>query len=118
MNTIKQYPYLVAVFALLFITLFLFSLSYCGGKTDAQMDNSVSISKDKEAYLKEVEKKAKESEEKAIKAVERANELQQKFELKSHQYDQLRKKQIVIPTRNLDIYDDSLVRVWASQNQE
>jgi len=118
MNPFKQHPYLVAVFALFFIMLILFSLSYCGGQTDAKYDNSVVISKEQMEYFKSLEKKLKEVDTKTVKAVERANELQQKFELKSYQYDSLRKAKITIPTRNFDVYDDSLVRIWTNQNKE
>ena len=115
MNPFKQHPYLVAVFALLFIMLILFSLSYCGGQTDAKMDNSVVISKEQMEYFKSLEKKLKEVDTKTVKAVERANELEQKFELKSYQYDILRKKKITIVYRNLNVSDDSLTSIWASQ---
>lgn len=118
MQTFKQYGYLIAIFAMFFIMLILFSLSYCGGQTEAKMDNSVVISKEQMEYFESLEKKIKEVDSKTVKAVERANELEQKFELKSYQYDSLRNAKIVIPTRNLDVYDDSLVRIWTNQNKE
>jgi hypothetical protein len=118
MQTFKQYGYLIATFAMLCVFGVIISLSYCGGQTDAKMDNSVVISKEQMEYFKSLEKKLKEVDTKTVKAVERANELEQKFELKSYQYDSLRKAKIIIPTRNFDVYDDSLVRIWTNQNKE
>jgi hypothetical protein len=118
MNPFKQHPYLVAVFALLFIILFLFSLSYCGGKETAKMDARDIIIEQNNEEIKRLESALDLAQDKTIKAIEKSNETQQKLEIKIYQYDQLRKKKIVIPTRNTDVYDDSLVRIWTNQNKE
>lgn len=118
MNPLKQHPYLVAVFGLFFIMLILFSLSYCGGQTDAKMDARDILIEQQNEEIKRLESAIDVSQSNTLKAIEKSNELQQKFELKSYQYDSLRKAKIVIPTRNLDVYDDSLVRIWTNQNKE
>lgn len=115
MNTIKQYPYLVAVFALLFITLFLFSLSYCGGKTDAQMDARDILIEQQAEEIKRLESAIDVSQSNTLKAIEKSNELKQLYELKTYEYDQLRKKKVTIVYRNLNVSDDSLTAIWSSQ---
>ena len=116
MNPFKQHPYLVAVFALLFIILFLFSLSYCGGKEDAKMDASKSIIKDVEKANKLVDKRNKYLEEKDKRQTEQLNETTQRLELLIYKNEQLKKKGIVVPKRNFDNTDgDSLYRIWKGQ---
>lgn len=118
MNPFKQHPYLVAVFALLFIMLFLFSLSYCGGKEDGKMDARDILIEQQAEEIKRLESAIDVSQSNTLKAIEKANGLQQDLELKTYSYDSLRKAKIVIPTRDLDVYDDSLVRIWTNQNKE
>lgn len=118
MQMFKQHPWIVAIFAMFILILALSSLSYCGGQTDAKYDNSVVISKSQFKYFQSLEKRIKESQERTSKAIDKANGLQQDLELKTYSYDSLRKAKIIIPARNLDVYDDSLVRIWTNQNKE
>ena len=115
MNPFKQYPYLVAVFALLFIILFLFSLSYCGGKADGKMDARDIIIEQNNEEIKRLESALDVSQSNTLKAIEKSNELKQLYELKAYQYDSLRKKKVTIVYRNLNVSDDSLSSIWASQ---
>lgn len=116
MNPFKQHPYLVAVFGLFFIMLILFSLSYCGGQTDAKMDASKSIIKDTEKARKQVEKRNKYLEDKDTRQTEELNETKQRLELLIYKHEQLKKKGIVVPKRNFDnVSGDSLYRIWKGQ---
>jgi len=115
MNPFKQHPYLVAVFGLFFIMLILFSLSYCGGQTDAKMDARDILIEQQNEEIKRLESAIDVSQSNELKAIEKSNELKQLYELKSHEYDQLRKKKITIVYRNLNVSDDSLTSIWASQ---
>jgi len=118
MNPFKQHPYLVAVFALFFIMLILFSLSYCGGQTDAKMDARDILIEQQNEQIERLESAIDVSQSNELKAIKKATGLKHNLELKQYSYDSLRKAKIVIPTRNLDVYDDSLVRIWTNQNKE
>jgi hypothetical protein len=118
MNPFKHHPYLVAIFVMFFIMLGLFSLSYCGGKEDAQMDARDLIIEQQKEQIEALEKQIDVASDASKKSKEDLTEVQYKLEIKIYQYDQLRKKTITIPTRNTDVYDDSLVRIWANQNKE
>ena len=118
MNPFKQHPYLVAVFALLFIILFLFSLSYCGGKADAKMDARDLIIEQQKEQIEALEKQIDVASEASKKAKEDLTEVQYKLEIQIHKYDSLRKTKVKVPIRNLNVSGDSLISIWASQLTE
>jgi len=115
MQTFKQYGYLIATFAMLCVFGVIISLSYCGGQTDAKMDARDILIEQQNEEIKRLESAIDVSQSNTLKAIEKSNELKQLYELKSHEYDQLRKKKITIVYRNLNVSDDSLTSIWASQ---
>lgn len=118
MNTLKQYGYLIAIFAMFFVMLFLFSLSYCGGKADGKMDARDIIIEQKDEEIKRLESAVDVSQSNTLKAIENATKYKYDYEIKSYQYDSLRKVKPKVIYRNLDVYDDSLVNIWTNQNKE
>ena len=115
MNPFKQHPYLVAAFALLFIILFLFSLSYCGGQTDAKMDARDILIEEQAEYIERLESAIDVSQANELKAIKKATGLKHDLELKQYSYDSLRKVKPKVIYRNLNVSDDSLTAIWASQ---
>ncbi len=112
----KQYGYLYATFlALIVIGCVLLSLSYCGGKTDAKMDERDIIIEQQSEQIKALESQIDQALSNTRKANEVATENKYLLELKIHSYDSLRKAKIVIPTRNTNVSDDSLRSIWSSQ---
>jgi hypothetical protein len=115
----KQHGYLYATFgALILVGVILLSLSYCSGKSDAKIDARDLIIEQNNEEIERLESALDVAQDKTIKAIEKSKKTQQKLEIKIYQYDQLRKKTIIIPNRNTDVYDDSLVRIWTNQNKE
>jgi len=115
MNPFKQHPYLVAVFALLFIILFLFSLSYCGGKEDGKMDARDILIEDQKEYIERLEIAIDVSQANELKAIKKATGLKHDLELKQYSYDSLRKVKPKVIYRDLNVADDSLASIWSSQ---
>ncbi len=116
MQMFKQHGYLWATFGVfLVIGGVLFSLSYCGGKTDAKMDaNNIEL-KELESRSKELKKQIEQLEVKEREAMELATEYKFKLEIQIYKYDSLRKAKINIPYRNLNVSSDSLRSIWAEQ---
>jgi len=75
MNPFKQHPYLVAVFALFFIMLILFSLSYCGGQTDAKMDARDILIEQQNEQIERLESAIDVSQSNELKAIKKATGL-------------------------------------------
>ena len=115
MRILKEHGWIVAIFAMFLFLLLLSSLSYCGGQTDAKMDARDILIEKQNEEIKRLESAIDVSQSNTLKAIEKSNELKQLYELKSHEYDQLRKKKITIVYRKLNVSDDSLTSIWSSQ---
>lgn len=98
------------------IFLVIVSLSHCGGKSSAKMEVSKTVIKEIDKEKELINKRNKYLEEKDRKQTEELNKTKQNLELLIYRYEQLKKKGVVVPKRNLDNADgDSLYRIWKRQ---
>jgi hypothetical protein len=111
----REHPWIVAIYAMFFIILILFSLSYCGGQTDAKMDARDILIEEQAEYIERLESAIDVSQANELKAIKKATGLKHDLELKQYSYDSLRKVKPKVIYRNLNVSDDSLTSIWASQ---
>jgi hypothetical protein len=115
MQTFKQYGYLIATFAMLCVFGVIISLSYCGGQTDAKMDARDILIEQQNEEIERLESAIDVSQANELKAIKKATGLKHDLELKQYSYDSLRKVKPKVIYRNLNVSDDSLTSIWASQ---
>ena len=111
----KEHPWIVAIYAMFFIILILFSLSYCGGQTDAKMDVRDILIEQQNEEIERLESAIDVSQANELKAIKKATGLKHDLELKQYRYDSLRKVKPKVIYRNLNVADDSLTSIWTSQ---
>jgi hypothetical protein len=111
----REHPWIVAIYAMFFIILILFSLSYCGGQTDAKMDARDILIEQQNEEIERLENAIDVSQANELKAIKKATGLKHDLELKTYSYDSLRKVKPKVIYRNLNVTDDSLTSIWASQ---
>jgi len=111
----KEHPWIVAIYAMFLLILLLTSLSYCGGQTDAKMDARDILIEEQAEYIKRLESAIDVSQANELKAIKKATGLKHDLELKQYSYDSLRKVKPKVIYRNLNVSDDSLTTIWASQ---
>jgi hypothetical protein len=115
MQTFKQYGYLIATFAMLCVFGVIISLSYCGGQTDAKMDARDILIEQQNEEIERLESAIDVSQANELKAIKKATGFKHDLELKQYSYDSLRKVKPKVIYRNLNVSDDSLTAIWASQ---
>jgi hypothetical protein len=111
----REHPWIVAIYAMFLIILILFSLSYCGGQKDAQMDARDILIEQQNEEIDRLESAIDVSQANELKAIKKATGLKHDLELKTYSYDSLRKVKPKVIYRNLNVSDDSLTTIWASQ---
>ena len=111
----KEHPWIVAIYAMFLLILVLTSLSYCGGQTDAKMDARDTLIEQQNEEIERLESAIDVSQANELKAIKKATGLKHDLELKTYSYDSLRKVKPKVIYRNLNVSDDSLTTIWASQ---
>jgi hypothetical protein len=111
----KEHPWIVAIYAMFLLILVLTSLSYCGGQTDAKMDARDILIEQQNEEIERLESAIDVSQANELKAIKKATGLKHDLELKQYSYDSLRKVKPKVIYRNLNVSDDSLTAIWASQ---
>jgi hypothetical protein len=111
----KEHPWIVAIYAMFLLILVLTSLSYCGGQTDAEMDARDILIEQQNEEIERLESAIDVSQANELKAIKKATGLKHDLELKQYSYDSLRKVKPKVIYRNLNVSDDSLTSIWASQ---
>ena len=111
----KEHPWIVAIYAMFLLILLLISLSYCGGQTDAKMDARDILIEQQNEEIERLESAIDVSQANELKAIKKATGLKHDLELKQYSYDSLRKVKPKVIYRNLNVSDDSLTTIWASQ---
>jgi len=111
----KEHPWIVAIYAMFLLILLLTSLSYCGGQTDAKMDARDILIEQQNEEIERLESAIDVSQANELKAIKKATGLKHDLELKQYSYDSLRKVKPKVIYRNLNVSDDSLTAIWASQ---
>jgi hypothetical protein len=111
----REHPWIVAIYAMFLLILVLTSLSYCGGQTDAKMDARDILIEQQNEEIERLESAIDVSQANELKAIKKATGLKHDLELKQYSYDSLRKVKPKVIYRNLNVTDDSLTAIWASQ---
>ena len=111
----REHPWIVAIYAMFLLILVLTSLSYCGGQTDAKMDARDILIEQQNEEIERLESAIDVSQANELKAIKKATGLKHDLELKTYSYDSLRKVKPKVIYRNLNVTDDSLTAIWASQ---
>jgi len=111
----KEHPWIVAIYAMFLLILVLTSLSYCGGQTGAKMDARDILIEQQNEEIERLESAIDVSQANELKAIKKATGLKHDLELKQYSYDSLRKVKPKVIYRNLNVTDDSLTSIWASQ---
>lgn len=115
MRILKEHGWIVAIYAMFLLILLLTSLSYCGGQTDAKMDARDILIEQQNEEIERLESAIEVSQANELKAIKKATGLKHDLELKQYSYDSLRKVKPKVIYRNLNVSDDSLTSIWASQ---
>ena len=111
----KEHPWIVAIYAMFLLILLFASLSYCGGQTDAKMDARNILIEQQNKEIERLQTAIDVSQANELKAIKKATGLKHDLELKTYSYDSLRKVKPKVIYRNLNVADDSLTTIWASQ---
>ena len=111
----REHSWIVAIYAMFLFILLLISLSYCGGQTDAKMDARDILIEQQNEEIERLESAIDVSQANELKAIKKATGLKHDLELKQYSYDSLRKVKPKVIYRNLNVTDDSLTSIWASQ---
>jgi hypothetical protein len=111
----REHPWIVAIYAMFLLILVLTSLSYCSGQTDAKMDARDILIEQQNEEIERLENAIDVSQANELKAIKKATGLKHDLELKTYSYDSLRKVKPKVIYRNLNVTDDSLTSIWASQ---
>ena len=111
----REHPWIVAIYAMFLLILLLTSLSYCGVQTDAEMDARDILIEQQNEEIERLESAIDVSQANELKAIKKATGLKHDLELKQYSYDSLRKVKPKVIYRNLNVSDDSLTAIWASQ---
>lgn len=111
----REHPWIVAIYAMFLLILLLTSLSYCGGQKGAEMDARDILIEQQNEEIERLESAIDVSQANELKAIKKATGLKHDLELKQYSYDSLRKVKPKVIYRNLNVSDDSLTSIWASQ---